>query len=252
MKRTKLLFIFLLSFLVLLSSCSKNSAVELSEQIVAVEAGSTEYSAVQELKNNVKEIQAFSTLDGAVAAVEAREVNYVVMNEFSAAQYIENKRKIETVKRLNFTTEYCAYFHDNDELLNNFNSTVFELNEKGIIEKIKEAYKKGEAYYPELTKLSDDAPVITIAFSITGSPFCDLTDEGAVVGIDVDIATIVANRLGYNLEIMILSPDDAFSLLAEDEIDMMISGLMYEPERSGVYDCSLSYLTVHYYLLSRD
>lgn len=250
--RRKLLSVVLLSFLVISSACSKNGAIELSEQIVAIEAGSAEYSAAQELKNDVKEIQEFSTLDGAVSAVEAREVDYVVMNEFSASQYIENRRKIEVVKRLDFTTEYCAYFHNNKDLMNGFNRVVLELNEDGTIEKIKEAYKKGEAYYPELTKLSVDAPVITIAFSITGTLFCDLTDDGAVVGIDVDIATIVANRLGYNLEIMILSPDDAFSLLAEDEIDMMISGLTYEPERAKVYDCSLSYLTEHYYLLSRD
>lgn len=242
----------LLSFSVVLASCSKNDAKGLSDKIVAVEVDSMEYSAAQELKNDVKEIQAFSTLDGAVTAVEAREVDYVVMNEFSASQYIENKRKIKTVKHLDFTAEYCAYFHNNKDLMNDFNRAVFELNEDGTIEKIKEAYKKGEAYYPSLATISADAPVITIAFSVRGTPFCDLTDEGSVVGIDVDIATIITNRLGYNLEIMILSPDDALSLLAEDEIDMMVSGLMYEPERLGVYDCSLSYLTVYYYLLSRD
>lgn len=233
-------------------ACGKKERGSLSEKIVAVEANSISLQAAQTIKAEVKEIQEFSTLDGAVSSLEAREVDFVVMDEFSASEYIENKRKIKSVKPLSFTTEFCAYFYNNEDLLNNFNRFVLELVEDGTIDEIKEAYKEGKAYYPALTKLSGEVPVLTIAVPIVGAPYSDLTESGAVIGIDIDIATIIANKLGYNLEIMVVGVDEAFDLLEKDEVDFAISGLIYESERMTDFDCSFSYLTVGYYLLERD
>lgn len=241
--------------LTMFSSCNKtnvNANVDLTGKIVAVEANSLSLSATEVLKSDVFELREFSTLDGAVSAVESKEVDYVVMSEFEVAQYIENKRKIKSVKELNFTTEFCAYFCDNADLLNNFNSIILDLIENGTIEEIKNSYKSGEVYYPTLVKLSGDVPTLTIATDIVGYPYTDLTEDGSVVGMDIDIATIVANKLGCNLEIIVVPVDEAFKLLEKGDADFIISGLMYEAERMTSYQSSFSYLTEKYYLICRD
>ncbi|MBO5857850.1 MAG: transporter substrate-binding domain-containing protein [Clostridia bacterium] len=159
---------------------------------------------------------------------------------------------MSVVKSLTFTPEYCIYFHNNSELLQKFNVEILELLENGTISKIKEAYKTSDGYYPELRQLSSTAPTIIMATDIAGAPFTDLTENGCVVGIDVDIANIITNSLGYNLEIVVTSTDEMFKMLSEDKVDFIMSGLMYEEKRESVYDASFSYLSVEYYLIERD
>ncbi len=248
----KVVAVLLSCFLIILSSCNKTKTENLMERTVAVESGSLSSEAAKMIESEVKSIEEFLTIDAAVSAVESRELDFVVMSEFEAAEYIENKRKIETVKVLNFTTDFCAYFYNNTDLLSDFNRVVLELIEDGTIEEIKNAYKSGEAYYPTLTSLSGEVPTMTIAVDIAGAPYSDLTDDGAVVGIDIDVATLIANKLGYNLEIMVVPVDESFMLLEKQEVDFIISGLMYESAREEHYDSSFSYLSTEYYLLSRS
>ena len=119
------IFILLISLLIF-PSCSNSQDVDMKEKIIAVEADSLSQKAAATIKSDVKEIKVFSTADGAVSAVESKEADFVVLDEFTSAIYIENKRKIETVKVLPFTTEFCAYFYENQDLLNKFNSIVFD------------------------------------------------------------------------------------------------------------------------------
>jgi DNA polymerase-3 subunit alpha len=72
------------------------------------------------------------------------------------------------------------------------------------------------------------------------------------LGIDVDIANVIANSLGYNLEIVVTSMDEMFNMLSEDKVDFIMSGLMYEEKRESEFDTSFSYLSTEYYLLERD
>ena len=246
-------FIILLTALLLLSfsSCSGENEGNMSEKTIAVEINSNSYLAAKTIADEVKEIKTISTEDGAVALVESKEADFVVLDEFKSNEYIESKRKIEVVKSLDFTMDYCAYLHNNQELLNKFNTEIIALLQDGTIKAIKDSYKTGETFYPELQKLKENAPVLTVATDVVGFPYTDLTSNGAIAGIDIDILTIVANKLGYNLELIVVPTDEAFSLLQKDEVDMVISGLIYEAERDADYDASISYLSVEYYLHSR-
>ena len=245
----KIFAVLLAVFLILsFSACVGEKKTDLSNSIVAVEVNSNSYLAAKTIKDSVKEIKTLSTEDAAVSMVESKEADFVVLDEFQSALYIENKRKIETVKVLDFTIDYCAYFHNNQDLLNKFNGEIIGLLEDGTISKIKSSYKTGETFFPELKELSEKAPVLTVATDVVGFPYTDLTDDGAIVGIDIDILNIVANRLGYNLELIVLNTDEAFNLLSKDEVDIVMSGLVYEEQRESVFDASIAYLTVNYYL----
>ncbi len=251
--KIKTIVCVILCFSFFLSSCKKEEVkTKLNEKTVAVEIDSLSYEAAKTIRNEVKEIRTFSTEDGAVTAVETKNADLLVMDEFSYSLYKADERKINTVKVLPFTTEYCIYFHNNAELLQKFNVEILELQENGTINEIKEAYKTGAGYYPELKQLSPDAPTIIMGTDIAGAPYTDLTENGYVVGIDVDIANVIANSLGYNLEIVVTSMDEMFNMLSEDKVDFIMSGLMYEEKRESEFDTSFSYLSTEYYLLERD
>lgn len=243
----------ILCFLFFASSCSKKEEnVSLNEKIIAVEIDSLAQEAANTIKNEVKEIKTFSTQDGAVSAVETKNADFVVLDEFATSLYAQNKRDLNIVKVLPFTIENCIYFNENSELLNKFNSKILELSENGTIENIKEAYKTSDGYYPELKKLSEAAPTLVMATDIAGLPYTDLSESGYVVGIDADIASIIANSLGCNLEIVVTTSTEMFNMLSENKVDFVMSGLMYDSKREEFYDSSLSYLSVEYYLLERD
>lgn len=251
--KIKTIVCIILCFSFFVSSCTKDgSEVELKEKSIAVEIDSLAYDAAQTIKKEVKEIRTFSTEDGAISAVETQNADLVVLDEFSLALYNSNERALKAVKVLPFTIEYSIYFHNSTELMQKFNVEILELLENGTINKIKEAYKTNGSYYTDITKLPDTAPTLTMAISVGGAPYADLTESGYVVGIDVDIANIIANSLGYNLEIVVTSVDEMFNMLSEDKVDFIISGLVYEPEREPTYNASLSYLSVEYYLVEVD
>ncbi|MBE6752387.1 MAG: transporter substrate-binding domain-containing protein [Ruminococcaceae bacterium] len=243
----------ILCFSFFLSSCKKEEVkTELNEMSVAVEIDSLSYEAAKTIENEVKEIRTFSTEDGAVTAVETKNADLLVLDEFSYSLYKADERKINNVKVLPFTTEHCIYFHNNAELLQKFNVEILELQENGTISKIKDAYKTSDGYYPKLKQLSPEAPTIIMATDIAGAPYTDLTENGYVVGIDVDIANIITNSLGYNLEVVVTSADEMFNMLSEDKVDFIMSGLMYEEKRESEFDTSFSYSTTEYYLIERD
>lgn len=251
--KIKIIISVILCFTFFLSSCKKEEVeVELSEKIVAVEIDSLSYKAAKTIKNDVKEIKTISTEDGAVSAVETKNADFVVLDEFSYSLHKNNDRKINTVKVLPFTVDYCIYFHNNTELLQKFNVEVLELIENGTINQIKEAYKNSDGYHPEMKQLPQGSPTLTMATDIVGAPYTDLTENGYIVGIDVDVANIIANSLGYNLEIVATSADEMLNMLSEDKVDFVMSGLIYDEKRENVYDSSFSYLSVEYYLVERD
>ncbi|MBR2875577.1 MAG: transporter substrate-binding domain-containing protein [Clostridia bacterium] len=242
----KRLFAVIFSLLMLLSSCSKNKEIDYSEKILAVETASLASEAAESVRKDFEEVKEYSTLDAVVSAVETEVADFAVIDEFTAGLYIGNERKIKLVKELPFTTEYHIYFKKGSSYVEKFNAEILELTENGTIEAIKESYKSGEVYYPELTELPSYAPTLTAAVAIVGEPYSDLDDNGYVTGIDINIATLISNSLGCNLEIMVDSGDEIFKMLEEGKVDFIISGLLYEEERLVAYDCSFSYLTTEY------
>lgn len=64
---------------------------------------------------------------------------------------------------------------------------------------------------------------------------------GNVVGFDVDLARIIADRLGKSLELK--NVEDVLSAVKSNECDMAVSGIGVTPENEFCFDFSIPYLT---------
>ncbi|MBO5857851.1 MAG: hypothetical protein J6Q87_06345 [Clostridia bacterium] len=81
--KIKTIICVILCFSFFLSSCKKyDEKIEFSEKTIAVEIDSLSYEAAKTIKNDVKEIKTFSTVDGAVAALETKNADLLVLDEF--------------------------------------------------------------------------------------------------------------------------------------------------------------------------
>lgn len=69
-----------------------------------------------------------------------------------------------------------------------------------------------------------DAGVIRVGVDTSYPPFAG-EDKGRQAGIDVDVASALADRFGLKLEIVEISPAEAAPALADREIDLAIAGI---------------------------
>ncbi len=240
--------VIVISVLILFSSCTKTQDEKLSESTVAVVKNTMSETAARELKSSVKEIVSYTSKDAVVAAVEEKYADYLVFDEYSLECYAKNGKKFKKIKELQYKAEYYIYFCKNSVLKDEFNKVILDLIQSGEIEKIKQKHIYSTDYEIPLTDLGENAKTLVMTTDVLGKPYSDLSDDGVVTGIDIDIAMLIANKLGCNLEILVTDFDKMFTLLNDSTADFAVSGLLYSEERAENFDCSISYLSEKYYL----
>lgn len=87
----------------------------------------------------------------------------------------------------------------------------------------------------------DDKETITMLTNATFEPFEYLDEDGNVIGLDVDIANVIAEDLGKELIIKDIEFDSIYSNLQAGKGDMAVAGLSYSEERDKTVDFSDSY-----------
>lgn len=87
---------------------------------------------------------------------------------------------------------------------------------------------------PALADLSDilEAGVVKIGVPESFPPFGSLGDEGEHVGYDVDVAKLVAENLGVELELVPVVSKQRIPFLETDRVDLVISVMGANPERA--------------------
>ncbi|MGG7564590.1 transporter substrate-binding domain-containing protein [Rhodovulum sp. DZ06] len=87
---------------------------------------------------------------------------------------------------------------------------------------------------PAMADLSDilEAGVVKIGVPESFAPFGSLGDEGEHVGYDVDVAKLVAENLGVELELVPVVSKQRIPFLETDRVDLVISVMGANPERA--------------------
>jgi len=76
---------------------------------------------------------------------------------------------------------------------------------------------------------------LRVATSGTQPPFNAVTKEGELVGLEVDLARLLAEAMGVDLSLTSMPFPDLLPALQEGKIDMVLSGISITPERSRDY-----------------
>jgi polar amino acid transport system substrate-binding protein len=74
--------------------------------------------------------------------------------------------------------------------------------------------------------------VLRVAMSTTQPPYNIRARDKTVIGFDVDLAQALADAMSVQLEIVEIPFGNLLETLADDKVDMVISGLSITPERS--------------------
>ncbi len=94
----------------------------------------------------------------------------------------------------------------------------------------------------------DDSKLI-VATEAGFAPYEYIGDDGEIVGVDIDIAQAIADKLGKELVIKNMSFDGALMDVSNGKVDMVAAGVSVTDERKEVMDFSEPYYTSYQVLM---
>ena len=107
---------------------------------------------------------------------------------------------------------------------------------------------------PEVTDAPEETPAaeggltivegkLTMSTNAQFPPYEMTTDDGGFEGIDVEIATAIAEKLGLELDILDMDFDSALLAVQQGKSDIVMAGVTVNEDRLLVMDFSTSYAT---------
>lgn len=99
---------------------------------------------------------------------------------------------------------------------------------------------------------TEEAKVLRVGTSADYAPFeyVDTAVSDEIIGFDIDLANIIAERLGYKLEFTNSDFNSLIPGLEADKFDFVIAGMTPTEERDEVVDFSTPYYETEQYLVS--
>ena len=139
---------------------------------------------------------------------------------------------------------------NDDEQQNNENENN-EINEPDANEPDGEEETTGGDYGDFADALIEPGKLIMVT-NASFPPYEMTDDNNNVIGIDPDIAQIIADKLGLELVIDNIDFDAALMAVQEGRADVMLAGMSYNEERDLVMDFSDTYATGYQVIIVRE
>lgn len=87
-----------------------------------------------------------------------------------------------------------------------------------------------------------DSGILKVGTEAGFAPYEFIGDSGDIVGIDIDIAQAIADKLGVKLKIENMTFDGALVGVQQGKVDMVIAGVSVDEDRKKVMDFSDNYV----------
>ena len=147
----------------------------------------------------------------------------------------DEKKAESTAKviEVDLTNEEYAFGVDKDqpELLEEVNAFIKEIKEDGTLDEICDKYFGGAEPTPvESAKLDESKDQLVVATNAAFEPF-EYTKGDAFVGIDMELAALLAEKLGKELVIQNMDFDAVCLSVGQHKCDIAIAGLTVSDDR---------------------
>lgn len=179
----------------------------------------------------------------AVQDMKNGNIDFVIIDEAPAKKLVE---KIDGVKLIEIalTDEDYAYGVDKNqsELKDSINTILAEIMENGTFDAILNKYFNGEGEIAKITSATQDNSKnqLVVATNAAFAPF-EYKDGEFFCGVDMEIAKIIADRLGMELVIKDMDFDAVVTSVGKNGVDIAMAGLTVSPDREAVIDFTTTY-----------
>lgn len=232
------------------SSSSSDSGSDSSSLVYAVEAGSAGEEAAKEKGYTYNSV---ASQADALMEVKAGTSDAAIIDLLMAGAMIGEGTSypdMEHTEELT-TEEYGVGCRKGSDLASYINSVFYETYKDGSMVKTAEKYgvqeslvEQSEATYEESKEDSDVAYIKgkgTLIVGVTDFEPMDYKDGDDWIGFDADMARIVAEKLGVNVQFVEIDWDTKAMELESKSIDVVWNGMTLTDEVKGSMECTVPY-----------
>ena len=183
----------------------------------------------------------------AVQALKQGKLDCVIIDELPALAFVEQNEGLKILEE-NFVEEDYAFViaKGNEALVDQVNETLRELKDEGVLDNIAKNYTGTDeeiGKYPyEILDVERTNGTLTVGTNAEFPPY-EYYDGDAIVGIDVEVAQAIADKLGMELEVTDIAFDSIIPGVQTGKYDMGMAGMTVTDERKEQVNFSDSYAT---------
>ncbi|MBQ7066328.1 MAG: transporter substrate-binding domain-containing protein [Lachnospiraceae bacterium] len=201
----------------------------------------------QNYEGEASTVKRFHHGTDAVSALKQGEIDCIIVDEQPAKAIIEENDDLMILDEKFSTEEYAICISkDNVELTTSINSSLSELKTDGTLEAIISNYigdeTKGRSPYESPASVDRSKGTLVMATNVDFKPYEYYVDK-EIVGIDVDIAQAICDKLGYELKIEDMEFDAVINAVQSGRADIGVAAITVTDERLQSVDFTDSYAT---------
>jgi len=206
---------------------------DLAGKKVGIVTGSA-YDSVLKSKNPLAVPEYFNNFPDQAEALKAGKIAAFLIDEPMARDIMNHTDGVTVLKELLTSDGYAfALSKSRSRLQKEMNAVLTEMKEDGTLKKIDARWfgtVEAAKVLPDIRQETGKG-IIRLATNSGMAPFAYLKD-GRIVGYDIEIATIICAKLGYQLEIIDMDISAIIPSLISGKSDMAACGITVTDERA--------------------
>lgn len=239
------------TLLVLTAACGSTESLsiktkeDLADQKISVQAGTIGESLAQELvgEGNESQVDSYALYSDAIMALTSKKVAASLLDIGPAQQFVDANDDLMILPDQYEVEQYAiAIKKGNTELLDKINAIVKQLKADGTIGDIQEKYATTEVKAADIDLNTGAAGGVLTMGTEAGFPPYEMAEGDGFIGIDVEIAALIAKELDMELKIENMDFDSLPLALQTDKIDFIAAGMTVTPERQETTDFTEPYI----------
>lgn len=237
------------------------SADDLPGKVIGVQLGTTgdiyasDYEEPEDANTPASTIERFNKGNDAVQALKQGKVDCVIIDEQPAKAFVAKNDDLMILEEDFALEEYAiAISKDNKELTEQINGVLAQLKEELVLDQIVANYigddTKGTCPYESPADVDRSKGTLIMATNAAFEPY-EYYEGNEIVGIDVDMARAICDKLGYELQVEDMEFDSIINAVQSGKADIGVAGMTVTEDRLKSIDFSDSYTTATQVIIVR-
>ncbi len=223
------------------------SVDDLPGKTIGVQLGTTGDIYASDYEAEGSTIERYNKGTDAVQALIQGKVDCVIIDGEPAKAFVEKNDSLTILEEDFALEEYAiAVSKDNTELTASINAALAQLKADGTLDSIVANYigddTKGLSPYESPADVDYSNGTLVMGTNAAFEPYEYYADQ-EVVGIDVDMATAVADILGMELVVEDMEFDSIINAVTSGKVDIGVAGMTVTEDRLQSIDFTDSYTT---------
>lgn len=218
-----------------------NSIEDLDGALIGVQLGTTgDIYATDDYGN--KNVKRYNKGADAVQALKQGKIDAVIIDNEPAKAFVAANKGLKILETAYTEEQYAHAFKKGSTLTAEFNQAIAALKADGTFDKIVAYYIEGEGEAYKSPEGLTYTKTLKMATNAEFPPY-EYYENKKIIGIDVDLARAIGDKLGYKIEVVDMAFDAIISAVQAGRADFAAAGLTITEDRQRDVDFGDSYYT---------